>query len=282
MKKKLPLFMLLPLLFATTIYCSSDDNSEDDAATDDGDPQPTSIYVPRPGTTFEWRLDDLPNNYTTTAEVVDIDAFSATPQLIANLQAQGKKVLAYLSVGSVEDFRPDAGDFPTIVIGNIYEGFPDENWIDIRRTDLIGPIMRARFDMIADKGFDGIEPDNINGYQNNTGFNLTEEDAKTYSRFLIEEAHSRGLSIGQKNSEELIPDMVDEFDWLLTEDAFVEGFYQQLSPYITANKAVFLVEYTDRTNEGEFQSSICLEANARNYSAVLKDRDLTDTTIYCD
>ena len=116
----------------------------------------------------------------------------------------------------------------------------------------------------------------------NSGFNLTEEDAKTYSRFLIEEAHSRGLSIGQKNSEELIPDMMDEFDWLLTEDAYVEGFYQQLSPYITANKAVFFVEYTHRTNESEFQSTICLEANARNYSAVLKDRDLTDTTIYCN
>ena len=282
MKKKLCILILLPLLYATTIYCSSDDNSEDVTATDDDIPPPLSIFVPRSGTTFEWRLDDLPNNYTTTAEVVDIDAFSATPALIANLQAQGKKVFAYLSVGSRENFRPDVGDFPNIVIGNIYEGFSDENWIDIRRTDLIGPIMQARLDMIADKGFDGIEPDNINGYQNNTGFNLTEEDAKTYSRFLIEEAHSRGLSIGQKNAEELIPEMVDEFDWLLTEDAYVEGFYQQLSPYITANKAVFFVEYTDRTNEDEFQSTICLVANARNYSAVLKDRDLTDTTVYCN
>ena len=282
MKKTRSILWLLPLVITLLYSCTSDDNDDIDTSSDDVIPPPVSIFIPRPETTFEWCLDDLPNNYTTEAEVVDIDAFSATAQLVANLQAQGKKVLAYISVGSVENFRPDAGDFPTSVIGNIYEGFPDENWINIRRIDLIGPIMQARMDMIVDKGFDGIEPDNINGYQNNTGFNLTEEDAKAYSRFLIEEAHERGLSIGQKNAEELIPDMVDEFDWLLTEDAYVEDFYQQLSPYITANKAVFFVEYTDRTNESEFQSAICLVASARNYSAVLKDRDLTDTTVYCD
>ena len=281
MKTTLSMRWLMPLCIALLLSCSTDNTNEDSSQTDD-DPQTTELFIPRPGTTFEWRLDDLPNNYIPPAEVVDIDAFSATAQLVANLQAQGKKVIAYVSVGSVEQFRPDAGDFPQSVIGNVYEGFPDENWIDIRQIDLIAPIMRARFDMIEAKGFDAIEPDNINGYQNNTGFNLTEEDAKAYSRFLIEEAHSRGLSLGQKNAEELIPDMVDEFDWILTEDAYVENFYPQLSPYITANKAVFFVEYTDRITEGAFQAEVCLEANARNYSAVLKDRDLTDTTIYCN
>jgi hypothetical protein len=136
--------------------------------------------------------------------------------------------------------------------------------------------------MIQEKGFDGIEPDNINGYQNNTGFNLTEEDAKVYSRWLIEEAHNRGLSIGQKNAEELIPEMVDEFDWLLTEDAYVEDFYQQLNPYISANKAVFFVEYTDRISEDDFQNLVCPEAASQNFSAVLKNRDLTAVTFYCN
>ncbi|SCX96830.1 Glycoside-hydrolase family GH114 [Nonlabens sp. Hel1_33_55] len=239
------------------------------------------IFIPTPGTTFEWRLDDLPNNFQANVDVIDIDAFAATPELVANLQAQGTKVIAYLSVGSFENFREDAGSFPAGIKGNRYEDFPDENWLDVRQIDIIGPIMEARLDMIKAKGFDGIEPDNINGYQNNTGFNLTEQDAITYSKWLIREAHERGLSIAQKNAEELIPIMVNEFDWFLAEDAYVENFYQQLEPYINANKAVFLVEYTDRINRANFNRDVCPVATQLQYTSLLKNRDLTNTTFYC-
>ncbi|MEZ4875762.1 MAG: endo alpha-1,4 polygalactosaminidase [Flavobacteriaceae bacterium] len=203
----------------------------------------TQIYIPAPGTTFEWRLDDLPNDYSTNAAVVDIDAFSASAELVSHLHANGTKVFAYLSVGSVEDYRPDASDFPAAVIGNVYEGYEDEKWLDIRQINLLGPIMEARLDMIQQKGFDGIEPDNMNGYQNNTGFTLSEEDAKIYSRWLIEKAHERGLSIGQKNAEELVPDLADEFDWILTEDAYVENFYQQLTPILMPIRRSFCRVY---------------------------------------
>ncbi|WP_194850625.1 endo alpha-1,4 polygalactosaminidase [Nonlabens antarcticus] len=240
------------------------------------------IMIPRPGATFEWRLDDLPDDFQTGVDIIDIDAFAATPQLVANLQAQGTKVIAYLSVGSFENFREDAGSFPSSVKGNKYEGFPDEKWIDVRKIDIVGPIMEARLDMIKAKGFDGIEPDNINGYQNNSGFDLTKKDAITFSRWLIREAHERGLSIGQKNAEELIPTLVNEFDWFLAEDAFVDEFYTQLTPYIDANKAVFLVEYTDRMRRTDFNNQVCPEARRLQYSSVLKDRDLTNTTFYCN
>jgi endo-alpha-1,4-polygalactosaminidase (GH114 family) len=244
--------------------------------------QPNSNYVIPIGKTFEWRLDSLNNNYSTNADVIDIDAFSATADLVANLKAQGKTVIAYLSVGSVENYRPDTNEFPESIIGNDYEGYPDEKWLDIRQIELLAPIMEARFNMIKNKGFDGIEPDNMNGYQNNTGFNISEEDAIVYSRWLIEQAHSRQLSIGQKNAEELIPILFDEFDWVLAEDAFVDDFYEELSPFISVGKAVFLVEYTDIISSENFQTQICPEAISRNYSAVLKNRDLTDVTFYCN
>lgn len=266
----------LVILAIITIACSNNDDEITEIE------QPNSNFVIPAGKTFEWRLDILANNYTTNADVIDIDAFSATPELVANLKAQGKTVIAYLSVGSVENYRPDVNDFPQSVIGNEYDGYPDENWLDIREIELLGPIMEARFNMIKSKGFDGIEPDNMNGYQNNTGFDISEEDAIVYSRWLIAQAHSRGLSIGQKNSEELILTLYDEFDWILTEDAFVDDFYKELTPFITAGKAVFLVEYTDRISSGDFQTQVCPNAISRNYSAVLKNRDLTDVTFYCN
>lgn len=278
-------FLSVLLLISCTKNDSADDsvidNSDDDVIIEEVENTDDSFGIPN-GKTFEWRLDDLPNSYTTTAEVVDIDAFSATPELITNLQAQGKIVIAYLSVGSVENFREDASDFPDSVVGNVYEGFEDEKWLDIREIDLIAPVLRARFDMIAAKGFDAIEPDNINGYQNNTGFSLTVQDAAVFSRWLIEEAHSRDLGLGQKNAEELISEMVDEFDWILSEGAYADSFADQLAPYITANKAVFLTEYTDQISTTDFINNVCPYALEKGYSAVLKNRDLTDTTVFCD
>jgi hypothetical protein len=55
------------------------------------------------------------------------------------------------------------------VIGNDYEGWPGEKWLDIRQIDQLAPIMRARLDACRAKGFDGIEPDNIDEYTNDTG-----------------------------------------------------------------------------------------------------------------
>lgn len=287
------IFLCLCLFILCAAFgCSSDTEEEDsiiETSDDTGTPLDENGDVPNDGTytfetglTFEWRLDALSDSFTTPADVIDIDAFDASPALVSNLQAQGKKVVAYLSVGSVENFRDDADQFPQSTIGAIYEGFEDENWLDIRQIDLIAPVLRTRLDMIQAKGFDAIEPDNINGYQNVTGFALNENDAIAFSRWLIVEAHARGLSIGQKNAEEIIPQMVDEFDWILSEDAFVEGFQDTLEPYITAGKAVFFTEYTDRISTTDFQNDVCAYATVKGYSAVLKDRDLTNTTIYCN
>ncbi|MEE9362128.1 MAG: endo alpha-1,4 polygalactosaminidase [Cellulophaga sp.] len=242
----------------------------------------SNIYMPTPGTTFEWRLTNVPADYLPSAEVIDLDAFNTSAEFITKLHNNGKKVIAYLSVGSVENFRNDADQFPSEVVGNVYEGFEQEKWLDVRNIDAIAPILRARLDMIKAKGFDAVEPDNINGYENNTGFPLTKEDAKTYCKWLIKEAHKRGLSIGQKNAVELIPDLVDEFDWILTESAFAQGWHLQIKAYIAKNKAVFLTEYTDTLSEAEFQSDVCPVAKANNFFAILKNKSLNDSGVLCD
>lgn len=255
-----------------------DDNQPID---DDVDIIPIKYSIPV-GSTFEWRLDALPNNFTTSADVVDIDAFGATPELIANLKAQGKTVIAYISVGSVENYRSDANQFPEEVIGNVYEGYENENWLDISNIDALSSILKARFDMVKAKGFDGIEPDNIDGYQNNSGFSLNKADALAFCRWLIKEAHDRELSIGQKNAPELIPELVDEFDWMLTESAIKQGWHTSTVPYITQNKAVFTTEYDDVTTLDQFKNNACTIANQNNFSALYKHRILNNVAIYCD
>ena len=201
----------------------------------------------------------------------DIDLFETDKSVVASLHERGRKVVCYISAGSWEEWRPDATRFPPSTVGKEYDGWPGEKWLDIRRIDLLAPVMRARLDQCRAKGFDGVEPDNIDGYTNNTGFPLTYADQIKYNTWLATEAHERGLSIGLKNDPDQVTDLLAYFDWALTEDCFAENWCRQLLPFVAAGKAVFSAEYTDA---GMTRDRFCPQAKAMNLNAILKHRDL--------
>ncbi len=116
-------------------------------------------------------------------EVFNLDLFETPTQTIAALHKRNIFVMCYLSAGSYEDWRPDAHAFPYEVLGNALEEWPGEQWLDIRRLDILQPIMEARLDLAVQKGCDGVDPDNVNGYTNPTGFPLSAEDQKRYNLF---------------------------------------------------------------------------------------------------
>jgi hypothetical protein len=231
----------------------------------------SAIWRPAVGATWQWQLTGLPVNQSFNVEVYDIEMFDNTANVVAQLHAKGRKVICYISVGSWEDWRPDAGQFPAVVKGNDYEGWPGEKWLDIRRIDLLAPIMRARFDQCKAKGFDAIEPDNIDGYGADSGFPLTYQDQLDYNIWLANEAHLRGLSIGLKNDGDQATDLLPYYDWALTEDCFFQEWCDQVSPFIAAGKAVFVTEYTDT---GITRDDFCPQARILRFSAILKHRDL--------
>ncbi|NLF50605.1 MAG: endo alpha-1,4 polygalactosaminidase, partial [Leptolinea sp.] len=125
-------------------------------------------------------------------EVYDLDLFDTTVEIIEAIHARGKRVLCYINVGAWEDWRPDATQYPSALLGNDYEGWPGEKWLDIRRTKELNPLISARFDLCREKGFDGVEPDNLDGYQNETGFELSADDQLEFNLWLTKEAHKRG------------------------------------------------------------------------------------------
>lgn len=220
---------------------------------------------------WQWQLSGSPVDLSMDVGMYDIDLFDNDASVITTLHAQGRKAVCYISVGSLEDWRPDADQFPASVIGKDYEGWPGENWLDIRQIELLAPVMRARLDLCRDKGFDGIEPDNIDSYTNDTGFPLTYEDQLKYNLWLAEEAHARGLSIGLKNDPGQVADLLPYFDWALTEDCFAEGWCEDMLPFIKIGKAVFAAEYTD---SGVSIEKLCPEAKWLNFSLILKHREL--------
>lgn len=237
-----------------------------------------SIWRPAVMSSWQWQLSGLPVNTSFNVAVYDIDLFDNDASVVAALHAQGRRVICYISVGSWENWRPDAGLFPPEVIGKDYEGWAGEKWLDIRRIDLLGPILRARFDLCKSKGFDAIEPDNIDGYTNDTGFPLSYQDQIVFNTWLADEAHARGLSIGLKNDSDQVADLLPYFDWALTEDCFDQGWCDQMSPFIAAGKAVFAAEYTDT---GITPAQFCPQAQALRFSAILKHRDLDAYRVGC-
>jgi hypothetical protein len=226
-------------------------------------------WRPVPGLTWQWQLSgDL--DLDQTVDVIDID-LDEDPAVVDALHAGGVRVICYISVGSYEDWREDADQFPPEVLGKNYEGWPGEKWLDIRRIDLLAPVMRARLDACAAKGFDGVEPDNIEIYTNETGFPLTYADQLRYAAWLAEEAHARGLAIGLKNAPEQVSDLVDLYDFAITEDAFYYDWAGEMRPFIEAGKPVFAAEYTDLG--GDFED-FCRRSAELGFSTILKQRDL--------
>lgn len=205
------------------------------------------------------------------AEVFTLDLFETTTADIQKLHTRGVRVFCYLNAGAWEDWRPDNDDFPPEVLGENYIGWPGERWLDIRQIDLLAPVMTARLDLCAEKGFDGMDPDNLDGYTNATGFPLTYADQLAYNRWLANEAHQRGLGIGLKNDPDQVGDLLSDFDWATTESCFHESWCDLYTPFIAAGKPVFAIEYTDDDTQ---LNDFCDRAAALSIEAILKNRKL--------
>ena len=234
------------------------------------------FWSPSPGTTWQWQLNGLPLDRTVDVEMYDIDLFDNDAATVAALHAEGRKVVCYVNAGGWEDWRPDAPRFPAEIIGANLDDWDGERWLDIRRIDLLAPIMEARMDSCQAKGFDGLEPDNIDGFLNDTGFPLTYDDQLEYNIWLAETAHARGLSIGLKNDMDQIADLLPHFDWALNEECFQYEECDTLLPFIEAGKAVFNVEY------GLEASEFCAEAKRLGFNSMKKNLDVDAWRESCD
>ena len=242
---------------------------------------PSGWWRPAPGTTWQWQLRET---LVTSLDVAmyDVDLFDAPAGTIASLQAAGRVVVCYFSAGSYEDWRSDAARFAPADYGSPLEGWPGEWWLDVRSENVRG-IMRTRLDEAVAKGCDAVEPDNVDGYANESGFPLTEADQLDFNRFLAAEAHARGLSVGLKNALDLVPELEQSFDWALNEECLSFGECGALRPFLDAGKAVFHVEYVDERTEGPARrDAVCPEPSRAGFSTLVKTWELDAWGLACD
>jgi hypothetical protein len=249
-------------------------------------------YRPPVGATWQWQLQPTAGGKINTSYDVtayDIDLFDASAALIDELHAAGRKVICYFSAGTYEDFRADSGEFLSADLGAPLGDFPDERWIDIRSSN-VHRIILARLDLAMSKGCDCVEPDNVDGYANDHGFavgadaGLTATDQLAFNRFLANESHKRGLSVGLKNDLDQIPQLVEYFDFSVNEQCFEFDECDLLKPFTDAGKPVFSAEYASRfVNNAADRDALCADARNRNLRTLVLPLDLDDSLRFsCD
>lgn len=227
------------------------------------------MWRPKIGDTWQWQLDTGDIDLDVDADVFDVDGFDVTGATVEALHALGRHVICYIDVGGWESYRADAADFPEEVLGRPIDGWPEERWLDVRRLDALRPIMAARFDMCRDKGADAVEADQVEAYaEPGTGFEISKYDQLAYNRMLADLAHERGMSIALKNAAELVPQLVDDFDFAVVEECFIHGECERYRPFIEHGKAVLHVEY-DVT-----LSDFCARTRDLGFSSIRKNLKL--------
>ena len=145
-------------------------------------PSPTARPLWQPRVNATWQivlqnailLDASAPAPTPDVDVFDIDLFDTPVETIARLHALGKKVVCYFSAGSYEPGRPDSGDFQEGDMGKGLDGWPGERWLRLGSENVRG-IMVGRVRLAHEKGCDGVDPDNVDGFV--SGFFLFMVDA---------------------------------------------------------------------------------------------------------
>ena len=207
----------------------------------------------------------------------DVDLFDVSKAQISELQDKDIRVICYFSAGSYEAWRVDASQFPASALGDTLDGWEDERWLDIRDQGVLA-IMKTRIALASEKGCDAVEPDNVDGYTNQTGFNLSHEDQFAFNLALSTAAHSHGLGIGLKNDLDQVMELEPYFDFAVNEQCFEYNECNALQPFTENNKAVFNAEYHSRwVNDANARATLCDQASTTGLSTLILPLTLDDS-----
>lgn len=92
--------------------------------------------------------------------------------------------------------------------------------------------------MCQAKGFDAVEPDNVDAYQNDSSFPLAADHQLAFNTWIANEAHRRGLPVGLKNAAEQVETLHPYFDFAVVEQCFQYKECKRYTPFVEHGKAV--------------------------------------------
>lgn len=228
---------------------------------------------PGVGITWQWQLTgDVDTSHD--VDLYDVDLFEAPVSTIDELRLADRLVICYFSAGTVEDWRPDAADFPDEAIGRAMDDWDGEFWLDVRSPAVLA-VHEARLDLAVERGCDGVEPDNVVGYDDDTGFDLDRDDQLAFDRALADAAHARGLLVALKNGPDLVEDLVGSFDLAVTEQCHEYDECEAYLPFVEQGKPVLDAEYASAwVDDEEARAKMCAESARLGIATLVLPLDL--------
>jgi endo-alpha-1,4-polygalactosaminidase (GH114 family) len=212
-----------------------------------------------------------PFNLVRPVDLIELDLFGTSPEQIKALKAKGVRTVCSISAGTSENWRMDAREYPQALIGRAYEGWSNERWLDIRDQDALLPILEKRLQLCQKKGFDAVDFGKVDGYAHETGFPLTAKDQIAFNRRLAKTAARYGLKAALRNGLELVPELVQDFDFAIAESCFTDNRCEPLKAFREADKPVYVVEYT---NVRRKMARFCQEAAELDVQLLFKTKSL--------
>ncbi len=250
-------------------------NSTSTAGSGGGGTGSTLVFQPAPGTTWQVQLSGTVDT-SLDVELYYIDPDFTSEAALGELRAAGRKIACYLSAGSYEPWRSDADEFPAEVVGNSLPDYPREQWLDITSA-VVRELIAARLDHLAAERCDAAVPTNLSAYEEDSGFAIDRALEVDYIRWLGQEVHARGMSVGLVTSEELSAELEPEFDWAYSQDCLTDTGCAGLQPFLDASKAVFIAEFGDESSA----PAICANAEGTGFDVLVKDEALDAFRIAC-
>lgn len=208
------------------------------------------------------------------ADLYVVDLFDTDSAQVTQLHSAGRVVIAYVSVGTLESWRPDAARIPKPAAGKVLSKYPDEVWLDVRDAD-VRSTMQARFKRAIDKGFDGVFASTVGAYRQDSGFTLTRDDELDYHTFLTSAAHALHLSIGLSGDFELSRELAPQYDWAIANDCIAQDTCAAFAPLQTRGLPVF-----DLETEGD-HATVCDRAQALGIAVTFKNARYDATRSAC-
>jgi hypothetical protein len=171
-------------------------------------------------------------------------------------------------------------EHPNLLVRKAGRTVQDPDWPGEYLLDTSTPTKRAALlkivgpwlDGCARKGFDAVEPDNLDSWTRRGASDvLTRSGNVSFARLLVHRAHSDGLAIAQKNTPQLKSAGRTSigFDFAVAEECEVYG---ECGRYTAAyGRSVIEIEYTDN---GRAAYARACRSRSGKHSIILRDRDV--------
>lgn len=171
-------------------------------------------------------------------ELIVTDGQDISAETVQKLKDDRHVVYGYLSIGSLETYRPYYDEFKEIALAR-YENWPDEYWIDVSDHDWQAFVINTLAPDLKARGFDGVFIDNTDVY-----YNYPTENTYDGLKEIITGISRLGLPIMINGGDQFVTQLIEEGNAGLIKSICQESVFSRIEDY---ERGIFARQDQDET-----------------------------------